>query len=725
MKISRLISSVLLVLGLIIIGKFGLQLYNSAQNYKIINKLGTLADYRTNWIDGTVALSLERSVTQVALAVSEPAPKAFTDLIAQQREISDRLFSAAIEQISKASELTTNTAFLESASETRKNVTELRSEVDALLRLPASDRAEKRMHDLPIELKAEISMLKTLSDLLRMENDLTSSTAIVIARIQDLAWEVREFGGRARTYYAVATLNQTPINESEKTYVYSASKRALFAWEALSNMETTVDIPPNLVAEIEAARVLYFDQYINTVQSLDTAMATGASMPLTFEEFFGISNTALDDMATLSKQAGETLISYWGGRRQTAMNNLILNLSGVLLVLLGIPGILLIVRNRITTRLEATTEAIVAVAKGDLAQPVDQRKNDLSEIAALTSSLQHLKTTLSEAEEQTIARSKEQKMQQEAMEELTTGLRSLADGNLNCRIEQQFDAKYENLRTDFNATRETLNELLGSVVKHSRGINKGASEVSSGSDDLSRRTESQAASLAETATSLKQLTEAVKQSAQNADQADAHIVKTKSSAHTSRQVVDETIVAMSAIKESSDKISQIMALIDDIAFQTNLLALNAGVEAARAGEAGSGFAVVASEVRSLAHRASDAAKEINDLITESAGHVEQGVKLVGGTGSSLSEIVGMVESISGLISDISATSKQQSDTLFEINTAVNELDQVTQQNAAMAEEATAASHELRIEANELEVLSDRFTLENEAQGPSSHVGRAA
>jgi methyl-accepting chemotaxis protein len=264
------------------------------------------------------------------------------------------------------------------------------------------------------------------------------------------------------------------------------------------------------------------------------------------------------------------------------------------------------------------------------------------------------------------------------------------------------------LRSNFNAALDGLQEAIGSIAFNAGAINAGAGEIAQSADDLSRRTEQQAASLEETAAALDQITATVRATAAGAVQAAGVVQSARSDANKSGAVVRDAITAMGEIERSSSEINQIIGVIDEIAFQTNLLALNAGVEAARAGESGRGFAVVASEVRALAERSAQAAKEIKSLITQSAGQVGSGVRLVGEAGASLERIAAHVAEIEILVTNISGSAAEQATGLQQVNTAVNQMDQMTQQNAAMVEESTAASHSLSQEADSLNAAVARF-----------------
>ncbi|MEQ8258494.1 MAG: methyl-accepting chemotaxis protein [Roseovarius confluentis] len=316
-------------------------------------------------------------------------------------------------------------------------------------------------------------------------------------------------------------------------------------------------------------------------------------------------------------------------------------------------------------------------------------------------------------EEADTARKAAQRAGQEARDlvgVLRDRLNTLAAGDLSETIEDPFPPEYESLREDFNTTVRSLRDLIGAVAENATEIHLRAEELSVGSLDLSRRTEGQAATLEETAAALEEMTSSVRSAAEGTTRVKEVVQQTRGKAETSGDVVRDAIGAMSEIKKSSDEINQIIGVIDDIAFQTNLLALNAGVEAARAGDAGRGFAVVASEVRALAQRSAESAREIKSLIGAGGAHVENGVSLVNSAGDALTDIVTRVGNIADLIGDIANGANEQSTSLSELNTSVAQLDQVTQQNAAMVEESSAASTSLKKEAETLHGMVTAFRL---------------
>jgi methyl-accepting chemotaxis protein len=306
-----------------------------------------------------------------------------------------------------------------------------------------------------------------------------------------------------------------------------------------------------------------------------------------------------------------------------------------------------------------------------------------------------------------------------------SGLSRLAAKDLRYRMSSDIPEAYRELQSDFNAAINQLETAMSTLAQRGGAIRVGSGEIASATDDLSRRTEQQAASLEEAAATLGEATAMVRRTAESTAHARGVAEGAQRDAEQSGQVIRRAVAAMGAIETSSQQVGQIIGVIDEIAFQTNLLALNAGVEAARAGDAGRGFAVVAAEVRALAQRSAEAAKEIKALISTSTEQVSQGVALVAETGGSLERIVGKVTEINDIVCQIAESAKEQAMAIETVNGAISDMDRATQQNAAMAQESTAASHALSEEAQQLSALIGEFEVAAAAGAPPSRRGVAA
>jgi methyl-accepting chemotaxis protein len=308
-----------------------------------------------------------------------------------------------------------------------------------------------------------------------------------------------------------------------------------------------------------------------------------------------------------------------------------------------------------------------------------------------------------------------------AMQDVGSTLSSLAVGDLTKRIEASYEGLYEELKSNTNGTVEQLTEIVSDISSSAIEVNNAAQEINMGTMDLSQRTEQQASNLEETAAAMEEMASTVKQNAENAQQANQLSVSARDVAQKGGEVVSEVVNAMSRIEGSSQKISDIIGVIDEIAFQTNLLALNAAVEAARAGDAGKGFAVVAAEVGTLAQRSSQAAKDIKGLINDSGSQVKDGVRLVGDAGTSLTEIVDSIKRLSDIVSEIAAASDEQSTSISEINRSVSQMDEMTQQNSALVEENAAASRTLQEQSESMKTRIAFFKLDNSTGNKRAHI----
>lgn len=434
-----------------------------------------------------------------------------------------------------------------------------------------------------------------------------------------------------------------------------------------------------------------------------------------------------------------------GRERLTASTNttIWMGLITLALVSLAVIALGLFISSRgITTPIARLRARMESLAAGDTATEIAgmDRRDEVGQMAATVqafreSAIERLRleneteANRSTSEKDRIEREKQKAREaadvQFAVDNLATALSKIAQGDVTYRIVQPFVSSLDGIRGDFNRAAEQLQSTLSQVAQNARGIDAGANEIRSAADDLARRTEQQAAAVEETAAALEEITTTVKDATKRAQEAGHLVGRAKVGAEKSGEVVQQAVAAMEQIATSANEISNIIGVIDEIAFQTNLLALNAGVEAARAGEAGKGFAVVAQEVRELAQRSAGAAKEIKNLITTSNGQVQQGVQLVGETGKALELIVTEVQEINRHVAAIAESAQEQSSGLQQINTAVNQMDQDTQKNAAMVEESTAASHGLAREASSLNRLIAQFKLSEGAFSEAAAPVRSA
>ena len=493
----------------------------------------------------------------------------------------------------------------------------------------------------------------------------------------------------------------------------------------VSAMEKTV--PPSEKAAFTTLSkdLKDYESAVDVVGSMMAAdFSTAAGFVAPFEDLHGkitkTLNKVVDSNKARSMASAKASVAKAQATGQLVMIGALITLLGVgLIAVMSVLG----VRKAIAHIAKATE----TLAKGDNTINLDalMRQDELGAIVRSLTVFRDNQVRLAgmrdeqealEGQQSAMRREQETQREEIRMQQqlvvgsLASGLERLSAGNLTYRIAEPFAGEYEKLRADFNAAMEQLQDTIQVIADNTQGIHSGTGEISQAADDLSRRTEQQAASLEETAAALDEITATVRKTSEGANHAREVVSSAKKDAEKGGLVVGQAVAAMTQIEQSARQISQIIGVIDEIAFQTNLLALNAGVEAARAGDAGKGFAVVASEVRALAQRSADAAKQIKQLIANSSTEVEAGVKLVGQTGEALERLVSQISHIDKAVAQIAASAGEQSQGLAQVNVAVNQMDQVTQQNAAMVEEAAAASHGLAQEAETLATLLGRFDL---------------
>jgi len=417
----------------------------------------------------------------------------------------------------------------------------------------------------------------------------------------------------------------------------------------------------------------------------------------------------VDELVALSNAKRAELLS--SGYRQVAVS---LGLAGVLAA--AVLGTILwvgrVLRRRVVGPLVETAEGIVHMAQGHNDHVLDggERPDEIGQIVR----------AMDVFRDAAKAREAAREAQAGVVTALNEGLDCMAAKDLELRFNEPFPEGFETLRSNYNVAASAMAEALQAVRVGAGRVAQAIAEIRAASEDLAHRNEQQAASLASTAMALDGVTSSIGETATRAATVQNAVVVARDEAAAGGEVVTRAVTAMAAIESSSSRIGQIISVIDRIAFQTNLLALNAGVEAARAGDAGRGFAVVASEVRALAQRSADAARDIKQLIGESTAQVSQGVALVGETGQRLGDIVARVGEIGTMVSEIAEAALLQADKLREVNGAMGDMDRMTQQNAAMVEQSSAATRSLSSEAQALSEMVSTFRTRDPSKRPA-HV----
>jgi methyl-accepting chemotaxis protein len=464
------------------------------------------------------------------------------------------------------------------------------------------------------------------------------------------------------------------------------------------------------------------DAYVDSFTALANAEAALVERQGQADANFGQLTTATDAVVLSASQSADATQANLGQAQYQALQ---IVAAAIVLVVLICGSASFVIGRSLSRPITRLASIMRRMAGGDLEAEVGHadRGDEIGDMARAVLVFkqagverirleQEAETSRRAAEKDRAVRADEKaeaaKADQAVVAALGDGLRRLSNGDLVARLTAPFASKSEPLRLDFNAAVDQLQAAMVTVEATTQTMRSRTVEISSSAGDLSHRTEQQAASIEEAATSLDAIATATKQTAENADHVRGVALAAKSDAESGGEVVRQTVEAMASIEQSSKQVAQIIGVIDEIAFQTNLLALNAGVEAARVGEAGRGFAVVATEVRALAQRAAEAAKGIKEHISKSGGQVDRGVELVAEAGKALDRIIGQVAELTSGVSAIASSAKDQADGLQHINQAVSTMDRMTQQNAAMVEETTAATVSLANDAEELARLVSHF-----------------
>ncbi|MDR6754960.1 methyl-accepting chemotaxis protein [Mycoplana sp. BE70] len=691
----------------------------SAQAMRTNNEIGDL------FLASAGSLASERGMINTAFGKSASAAPETVAKIAEHRRRADEALEAALERLKNSPDFKEKDEMISKVRQDHDALKALRRDIDGQLAVDGAARNP----EIQGQWVPTATALIMSSQHLRIDAQVTPSSALartqIVLDLRQAIWVVSEYAGRERAAIGGAIARGARLDDGTLATLSEYRGRLEQSWVSIESYEGRDFADPSVLSAIAAVRSEYFGTFEDVRKNIYAASAQGREYPLTGDEWMASATKAIDGLLALSNVIGQSAGSYTQQIEDSGRNGFIASTAVLIAAVVLGPFAFWIVTTRVTRPIQSLTETMSRLANGDLETsiPSVESRDEIGEMARAVEVFReagrnnrrleaeaHEGRELTERErrEREAQRAVEAQKMQEAVDALGTALGQLAEGNVGHRIETVFAESLDRLRTDFNQSASKLEEALRSVGQNAAAIHSGSEQIRAAADDLSKRTEMQAASVEETAAAIEQITTAVRDTSQRAGEAGGLVARAREQAERSSVIVEKTVTAMGAIETSSREINNIIVVIDNIAFQTNLLALNAGVEAARAGDAGKGFAVVAQEVRELAQRSAKAAQEIKALITSSAEQVNTGVALVDETGNALRTIAAEVQEISHHVTAIVEAAREQSVGLGEINTAVNLMDQGAQQNAAMVEQSSAASHSLASEAGALNELLARF-----------------
>lgn len=694
------------LLGLIILGSIAT--WEAYRNYKSMIFLGYVSETINELAALTHALQEERGQTAIFIGSGSTVPQ--QGLLDARKATSHEkdLLHEVLEHVKQVEAV----AMADELADLEKELEDfyvVRNKVDAL---DISLNDAMKFYSKTISHIIEIGFHAS-----KMANN--AELALETVAMLDLS-EAKEYAGQERGLIAGLIASGTVSTDALVKLEKSIGKQETLIDNFLHNQPIRYqDKFKTLLAEIDNKRI---EEYRTALLQESQGEA---HIKLDAKTWFGIASARISKLRDIEIETGKIIEK---GAAQVSSGYLretiiVAGISIVVLLLAVSAGIL--ISRSISAAMSGTSSEMEALANGDTDLTISQLGKE-TELGKMAQALQTFKENAlqriameKEAEEEREratqsrlaneqAKEKHNREVETVVQSLGKALQRLADGDLSKSISTEYADEFQQLKNDFGNSISKLSSALNDINESTTEIGNNSTELRRAADDLAMRTEQQAAALEQTSAALEEITATVKESADRASEARTKATQAKDSTNKSGEVVKDAVEAMGRIESASEEISQIIGVIDDIAFQTNLLALNAGVEAARAGEAGKGFAVVAQEVRELAQRSANAAKEIKDLITNSGVEVSNGVSLVQATGEALQNISVEVNEIEEHVQSIARASAEQSAGLTDINRAVSEMDQVTQSNAAMVEETNAVTHRLSAETETLAQLVSQF-----------------
>jgi methyl-accepting chemotaxis protein len=733
-SVNVILKSVIATLAAAVVVMLAMGAWSSWERLVAVKRIAAVAEASGHMFTALHNLRVDRSASFRDLM----ADKQFTGLapvLRAAREGEMPALKAAVVALD-AIDFPERQAVVSSLDQSIKKLAALHDESAAAILKPKAERRPALAQEVYNETNGLLETLDKLSSRLSRLVKLEDAFIDQLMELKQLAWLGRNAAGDASLLISNKLGGQGFPPDVMLKYTTAVSKLDT-AWANLEDVAAGLPLPARFTDAVAKAKQGFLaPDYVDLRLKTLKALMAGEKVDIVVDDWSKMSVARLASLLGVAEAALDVAKEHAAAQRASATRMLVLQLVLLVLAVLFAGGMFLLVSRRVTGPLGQIQAAMMKLAGGDfgVAVPCLERKD---EIGAMANAVERFKVVADEkarheAAEATRRQQAEAALQAKAAEEraqlseeqaeafraLGVGLGKLASGDLTFRLTEGFSEAFHQIKDDFNTAMAQINETIGSIAASTREVANAAAEISTSTTDLSQRTEEQGASLAETTASMEHISVTVKKNAENAQQANQSASGTREVADRGGAVVAKAVSAMARIEESSRKISDIISVIDEIARQTNLLALNAAVEAARAGEAGRGFAVVASEVRSLAQRSSQAAKDIKDLITNSSGQVQEGVELVNQAGTALTEIVDSIKKVAGIVSEIAAASAEQATGLEQVNKALAQMDEVTQQNSALVEENAATAKTLEEQSQGMDERVSFFRLE---AGAPSHA----